>query len=105
MKTYGKTDKHVTPVHDFKSRTCISQMDDNLYSNSVNDSFQFTVKKIKNIQNKKNLQNMLEKIRCVKERGPVITCRMQDNANQGDVLAVVNEIEVGQAHIRYADTG
>lgn len=46
---------------------------------------------------------MLEKIRCVKERGPVITCRMQDN--QGDVLAVVNEIEVGQAHIRYADTG
>lgn len=48
---------------------------------------------------------MLEKIRCVKERGPVITCRMQDNANQGDVLAVVNEIEVGQAHIRYAETG
>lgn len=48
---------------------------------------------------------MLEKIRCVKERGPVITSRMQDNANQGDVLAVVNEIEVGQAHIRYADTG
>lgn len=48
---------------------------------------------------------MLEEIRCVKERGPVITCRMQDNANQGDVLAVVNEIEVGLAHIRYADTG
>lgn len=43
-KTYGKTDKHVTPVHDFKSRTCISQMDDTLYSNSVNDSFQFKLK-------------------------------------------------------------
>lgn len=30
---------------------------------------------------------------------------MQDNADQREVLAVVNEIEVGQAHITYADTG
>lgn len=31
--------------------------------------------------------------------------RMLDNADQREVLAVVNEIEVGQAHITYADTG
>lgn len=31
--------------------------------------------------------------------------RLQDNADQRKVLAVVNEIEVGQAHITYADTG
>lgn len=75
-------------------------MDDNLYSNSVNDSFQFTVKKLKISKIRK-----ICKICWKKSAGPVITCRMQDNANQGDVLAVVNEIEVGQAHIRYADTG
>lgn len=80
-------------------------MDDNLYSNSVNDSFQFTVKKLKISKIRKICKICWKKIRCVKEKGPVITCRMQDNANQGDVLAVVNEIEVGQAHIRYADTG
>lgn len=31
--------------------------------------------------------------------------RMQDNADQREVLTVVNEIEVGQAHTTYADTG
>lgn len=76
-------------------------MDDNLYNNPVNDRFKFTVKN-GNIQNKLICKNISGKSTVEKKYYNV---RMQDNADQREVLAVVNEIEVGQAHITYADTG
>lgn len=60
--------------------------------------------KMENIQNKENCKIFWENP-LWKRRGSFYNARIQDNADQRDVLAVVNEIELGRAHIRYADTG